>query len=863
MTSPFTQCLEHVVVQTAVSHTPSQSQGELQSHTARHTAPLDMGQFFSWIRGERDQTGLQDVAVEQQKGSTQSSTPASAGKPGTTAPSGAGGTVGSASMQKGTTQVTQQRSILTPAFRLQATVPKPTPPTGSKIPPVSSGITGTTIGAGSKPTVTPKAQSTIPQSKAGPVKVDPPVLKPSASTGLPGSLKEKSGQKVDPFDALSDTLPSSQPVAPKVPKYAGPEVREGNIKWEKSPMVGVNDSSLPPGYRLADLEKKNPPGLPEKPKEVPKPISTEDALESLSAGFVSAPPPSAPKKTELKTETVGAVDAKSAGFSNFAPAPPSQQKQQATIQPSNKSPAPPADKKAKIEKPGENSSLAVGKSSASAQPAKPKTDVPDSSMSSDALSDLGDMLGDPEPPKKHPELKPRQIVDEKKVTSEKGVRVGEREDTLPPGYRFSEEELKKFPAPPVEPSLDTDEALDILSGDFMTPTAAPVVKSAVPPSAPSAQGKNFAGLPEKAKNVPKVDELSALDFLDGDFAAPAKTAHKVSSAVPPGPKQKQQTDEDAFDTLGDMLGAPEPPKKQPELKPKDIVHEENVTSKKGVRVGEREDTLPPGYRFSEEELKKYPAPPKEPSLNTDDAMDLLSDDFETPFAPPAAKLPVCTAVKPPAKPSDDFALEALAGDFVGQSSASKVQCAFKAPAHTERQLSEGSALDALSDTLADIKPPTKPEPPLPKFIVKEKDVLEERISKPGEKEDSLPPDHRFSEADKKAFAEAKDKFVKPKEGSMDDTSALDLLSSDFSSVPTVKASAPETCTFTPEPVPPTHTAPSKALDELADKLIPNLEKGKDSKAKKQSEDDSSALEHLSGQLSTNVVPSSSTKGGKR
>lgn len=61
---PFT--LEHVVVQTAVSHTPSQRQGEPQTHAARHTAPLDMGQFFSWIRGERDQTGLQDVAVEQQ-----------------------------------------------------------------------------------------------------------------------------------------------------------------------------------------------------------------------------------------------------------------------------------------------------------------------------------------------------------------------------------------------------------------------------------------------------------------------------------------------------------------------------------------------------------------------------------------------------------------------------------------------------------------------------------------------------------------------------------------------------------------------------------------------------------------------------
>uniref|UniRef100_A0A673LPF9 Calpastatin n=1 Tax=Sinocyclocheilus rhinocerous TaxID=307959 RepID=A0A673LPF9_9TELE len=722
---------------------------------------------------------------------------------------------------------------------------KPTPAPSAKVPTVSSG-TGPAGTTGVKLTdpLKDKAQSTtIPSSKPGAAKVDPAVGKPSAPAG---AQKQTSAQKVqvevgppgakDPFDALSGTLPSSRPVAPKVPAFTGPEVKEPNVKAEKGFICGERDDTLPPGYRQADLEKKTPAGVPEKPKDVPKPISTDEAMDSLSAGFVSSAQ-AAPKKTDVKTETVGAVDVRSAGISNLAPPPPYQQKQPTTSQPAagTKSPAPPADKKARIETP--------------AQPTKPKTDQTDSSMSLDALSALGDTLGAPEPPKKLPELKPVQIVDEKKWTSEKGVRVGEREDTLPPDYRFSEEELMKYPPPEKEPSLNTDDALDFLSGGFTEPAAAPVVKAPVPPAQ---EKKKPEAVPEKTKDAPKVGKL----FLCRDFVAPAQSVPKVSLLL------------DSYLALGDTLGAPEPPKKEAELKPGDIVHEKDLTSKKGVRVGEREDTLPPDYRFSEEELKKYPPPKKEPSLDTTEALDILSGDFIPPSTASSGKTPVCPPSKsPPSDSASDLALDALAGDFVAPSSASKVQSAVSGPPHAGRQLSDGtsSALDALSDTLADFKAAPEPAPVPPKDVVKEKNIVEERVNKPGERDDTLPPDHRFTEEDREAFEAAKQKDVKPKPTSIDDTAALDMLSSDFSVVPPVKPSAPDAQCFTPEPQPPTFKASGPVFDELAEKVIPNLTdpKAKDSKPKKQSVEDSSATEKQPGKLSSDVVPSSSTKSGNR
>ncbi|KAM9525290.1 calpastatin isoform 24-T24 [Salvelinus alpinus] len=765
----------------------------------------------------------------------------------------------------------------------------------------------------------------------------------------PGAKAAKEELAVDPFDALADSLPSSESFAPAAHVYTGPEVIEHGLTSKKGVICGGKDCPLPPGYRFEDMA----PVADVKPKDVPKPMSTDEALDSLSFGFTTSMAP-IPQKQEKKVEDLGAIDALSAGFSNFAPPPPAPIKKSEEFKsaPVTKSPAPPVDKKAKVEKFADDFSLMSGLDSP--LDTKPKTDevqvevVPPGAMAAKEPAPMhpakatppttggGNIVGEAttpwkaEVPKLQESLKqtaktvpttsikvdmakkdPAQLVTAVSApasaavdASLKGPQTKVQVEVVPPGAMAAKEPAPMHPAKATPPTTGGGNIV----GEATTPWKAEVPKlqeslkqtaKSVPTTsikvdmakkdpaklvtavaAPAAaagdaslkgpqtkKSEEFKSAPVTKSPAPPVDKTAKVEKFADDFS--------LMSGLDSPLDTKPKTDEggsmslDALSALGDSLPALEPAPEPPKIRHEDIVTEGKLTSKKGVFVGERDDTLPPKYRLTENKVKDLPPLKPEPSMDSGEALEILSGDFMSSCVAPAVQAPVLCPPAPPTQASDDFALDALAGDFVAPAVAPAVKSA------VDRQLSRGTvdALDTLSDSLMDKTPIPEPAPVSVRDIVKEKKIMEEKLTKVGERDDSLPAEYRPTEKDRKAMAEAKVQAdVRPKQPSMDDSEALDLLSRDlsFSAGPAAASVAVTTEQRQPrlEPM----SAP--VLDDLAGTLLPDTPEFKSkgdkpksksksrSKSKKQREEDPSSIDHLSGQLSSDVVSASTNKGGK-
>nr|XP_033939674.1 calpastatin isoform X5 [Pseudochaenichthys georgianus] len=703
-----------------------------------------------------------------------------------------------------------------------------------------------------------KAAPPVSSCKAPPAdkttkKVD---TKPKADGGDSMSL--------DALSALVDTLPEDLP-KPDLPDLRPEDViSEDKHKKEKGVFVGEREDSIAPEYRFKKEDLKKVPAL--KPEPV---FGTADALDFLSGDFMdssSAPPaqkapvvavcPPANKFMQEKIPDDFSLEAATATKveSSFAVCR-----------------GPPAGKKAEVE------ITAAGTD-------KLKSGQSDS-FSLDVLSALSDTLPADMPKPELPKVRPEDIVSEGKHKKEMGVFVGEREDSIAPGYRFNKEEHKNLPVPKPEPTMGTADALDFLSGSFTDSPSAPPAQP-IDYKLPVCLGPPPAVMAPVHTPVPtKVEDFSALDILSEDFVSTTK-ASGVQAPAPPATKKKTPEDDsfslDALGALSDTLPKDLPKPELPKLRPEDIISEDKHKKEKGVFVGERDDSIPPEYRFNEEESKKRPAPKPEPSINTGDALDFLSGDFAFSSSAPVVQAPVITPSAPPAQPSADFALDALAEEFVSSRAASTVKSSACAPTESAADPAAGAdnalealdALDALSDTLKDITPVPMPAPVPTKDLVNEEKLKEERLIKMGERDDTLPPEYRPTGDIGKVPAQPK-----PKGKSMDDKTALDLLSSDFSaaaSLPVAPVASGAATTKLEPPVldsEPLKPMAGAVLDTLSSTLLPDAPEfiPKSDKPKGKSKSKSKSKKHhaeephsdqLPAPPSSDVVPKSTRKGGR-
>ncbi|XP_025054910.1 calpastatin isoform X4 [Alligator sinensis] len=547
--------------------------------------------------------------------------------------------------------------------------------------------------------------------------------KPAAPTAEAATTVSSEKSDIDAaLDSLIDTLGGPEENAPPSPVYTGPEVMDP-FSAEYLEELGKREGSLPPEY-LKLLEGKGDGKVAIPPKieeESLKPMTVDDIADALSSDFTCSVP-SAEKVTTLKEKpTEGEIV-------------------QAEATSSVRSSAPPKEKKPKAR---------------------------EAAISDDALEALADTLGAPEP---EPEQDLSIIVEvaEPKAKEKKEEKVGEREDTIPPEYRLKpaldKDGKPLLPKPDEKPKpLSDSELVDKFSKEFVCP-AAPASQSK-PTKPTNASATPAVSTPAKTTK----EEVPRAAMCTVQFSAPSATTSV--GHVP----------DEAVEALSGSLGKREPDPE--ENKPAVDKVKEKAKEEEREKLGEDEETIPPDYRLTEVKDKDgkplMPKPQEKPKpMSESDLLDALSEGFSCSAATTVQSVPITTSKeamevkKSSASPTEDA---------VSFTAASAVQSVAPPPApQGGKELDK--ALDLLSDSLGQREPdPDENKPIVDK--VKEK-ATSEHIDKPGERDDTIPPEYRElldSNEQGKPVKPMSKEDVEPKEPKKpaDDSAAIDALSGDF------------------------------------------------------------------------------------
>ncbi|XP_055489276.1 calpastatin isoform X4 [Leucoraja erinacea] len=644
-----------------------------------------------------------------------------------------------------------------------------------------------------------------------------------ASTAATVSTSRTVDKDKDAFDLLADSLPSEAPDT-SGPKYTGPPVKESDVNKQHIDRMGDRDDTLPPEYRFKEQpapKDKGPLASSTDAGAKPKIMTEGDVLESLSADFGQS--------------STAPISKCSAAISQFVE-PPSI-KQQPSLQASKAAPV--SSTQTGMKAPDKDS---LSKTPLQASKAAPVSASLPGSKDNDAFDLLAQTLPSEAPDDSAPKYT-GPPVKERDSTKKLIDRMGDRDETIPPEYRFKEQpdpkgkgQLPSSAGPAVKPKTMTDaDVLDSLSADLVPSLPATIPKcsaavshSAVPPSLKQ-QAPDKDSLSKAPLQASKAAPVSASQpdpklLLQASKAAPVSTSQtsqkapdkdslskaplQASKAAPvsaslPGPKGK-----DPFDLLAETLPSEAPDDSAPKYTGPEV-KESDATKKKGVRVGEREDTIPPDYRFKEQPGPKDKLAPsgtgtgaKPKTMTEDDVMDYMSADIMQSSTAPISKCSAATihATAPPSTQIEAPLQASKAAPVSAGQTGAKLSEKVKDP------------LDLLAETL----PSEAPDDSSPKFTglaVKESDVTKKKGERVGEHESTIPPDYRFKEQtdpkDKGKLAPSfTDPGAKPKVMTKDDM--LDSLSGDFglSSVAPISK-----CSVAP---PQFATLPSKQKEAMTD-----------------------------------------------